>query len=273
MISHKHKAIFIHVPKCAGNTVNDLLNRIIEFSPIHKTPEPFDRIDSFFPYKHYLDVIKKVRFLHGNVSALKACSQNLYLLGKSTLKLNHKYNQNSDWLSGQFRDGIYTSLTKSLNNQIYNEYYTFSFVRNPYDRAVSVWGFFCAERYKEGNLNVSFPVFMRAVVNSDYQSLHPNLIKEVYSGIEWHAMPQVTHLKNKSGHIAIDFIGKTESFEADLQIISKKLNLPTLEHKDVRLNSSSHRPYQSYYTPELQELVYNFYKEDFETFDYHPELL
>lgn len=75
------------------------------------------------------------------------------------------------------------------------------------------------------------------------------------------------------GEIAVDFIGKLENFAEDWKHISDTLGLSTVELVNQKLNASKHKPYQEYYTKELQELVYNYYKEDFDLLGYSQELL
>jgi len=73
--------------------------------------------------------------------------------------------------------------------------------------------------------------------------------------------------------IRIDFIDKFETFTDDCEVLSEKLNLPALKDERVHLNLSTHRSYQSYYTSELEALVYNYYREDFKQFGYNTKLV
>ncbi len=272
MISHKHQAIFFHVPKCAGQTINKLLSNTVEFIPMHKTTGFTKVVDRYLPFKYYWDVVLKERELSSPRSTLKIALANLKYLGKPTLELNSYRGKVNDELSGEFRIGIYRSLQRSINQQTWKEYYKLTFVRNPYDRLVSAWAFLTSEGRGAGKLNINFPDFVKAVVNSDYRLLDKNLREIDYVDLEWHTMPMVKHLKDANGEISMDFIGKVESFDSDCKSIFERFDLSTLNIVNVRINASTHKDYQQLYNSELESLVYNFYKEDFETFGYNKKV-
>ena len=54
-----------------------------------------------------------------------------------------------------------------------------------------------------------------------------------------------------------------------LEHVSKESGVSLEVH---HLNKRQHRPYQEFYTKELQDIVYELYKEDFERFGYSYEL-
>jgi len=67
--------------------------------------------------------------------------------------------------------------------------------------------------------------------------------------------------------IDVDFIGRYENLQDDFDYVCGQLNI--VSHKLPHYNKSTeHNDWESYYTDELKEIVYNFFKEDFERFDY-----
>jgi hypothetical protein len=121
--------------------------------------------------------------------------------------------------------------------------FVFSFVRNPYDRAVSNW------RYSTKG-EITFKQYLK---NLDKMHWH-------------HRMAQAAWHRKK-----VDFVGKFENFEEDLRHIAKILNI---ELGDIpHVNASKHGPYWAYYDTECRDIVRERFKEDFEKYGYVDNLL
>lgn len=273
MISHKHKAIFIHIPKCAGNTVNHLLEQELGFKGVSKTTGWKQPVQRLLFYRYYLFLIMQSRHLYSFKEWLKFAITSTRYLTKPVLDLNAHGFKPPDELSGAFRIGTLRRYLRTIPENMMNEYHKFTFVRNPYERAVSIWSFLSSDTRGLDKINVSFPEFITAVSRSDYQSLHPQLRPEIYADLEWHAMPQVSHLKNTEGVIDINFYGKLEHFVKDWQTVHQHLNLSYASfNPQVRLNTSKHENFKQYYTKELEEMVLSYYREDFEAFGYEKKI-
>ena len=65
--------------------------------------------------------------------------------------------------------------------------------------------------------------------------------------------------------IEVDFIGRFENYQEDWKKITKLLGV---QKELVKLNSSSHLPYQEYYNDTLKDFVAKTYQEDIKRFDY-----
>ena len=74
--------------------------------------------------------------------------------------------------------------------------------------------------------------------------------------------PQVEWLKDEE----IDFIGRVEHFQRDIDYVLERLELP--KQKMLVRNKSKHTKYRDYYCPESKRIVEDFYREDFERFGY-----
>jgi hypothetical protein len=199
MISEAHRAIFIHIPKCAGISVRTVLSR----------------------------------------------------WGFSPPRLNEHV---EDIRSGFYKHGTAERLRRHGDRALWESSFKFCVCRNPYDRLVSGWTFCRANQ----NLNVDFPYFVRYMRTFDAFS------------IVWHCLlPQRQHIVIDDIPV-VDAVCRFETLDRDFEAIADRLNVtrPTLPHR----NRSRHRPYRQYYTKELQDIVFERFKVDFEYFGYDYEL-
>jgi len=142
--------------------------------------------------------------------------------------------------------------TKSLTHS-WNNYYKFGFVRNPWDRVVSLY------LRKEGiqlSGKMSFPEFVHWIQNSSDTCIHPSQHK---NQIDW--------FLDENGNIAVDFIGKFENLNEDWGHIAKQLGInTTLPHANKNPTKKKH--YTEYYTDELRDIIADKFHKDIEYFGY-----
>ena len=69
----------------------------------------------------------------------------------------------------------------------------------------------------------------------------------------------------------MDFIGRFENLSKDIQKVADILNVKVNDIE--KIGATKHRPYQEYYTKELEHKVKEFYKEDFDAFGYDNNIL
>jgi len=199
MFSETHRAVFIHIPKCAGNSVR---------------------------------------------TVLRQC-------GFSRLSLDE---HPEDIRSGFYRRGTAERLRRHGDRALWESSFKFCVCRNPYDRLVSGWSFCRANQ----NLNVGFPYFVRYMRTFDAFT------------IVWHCLlPQRQHIVIDDVPV-VDAVCRFETLERDFEVITNRLEMtgrPLLQR-----NRSSHRPYREYYSKELQDIVFERFKMDFDYFGYDYEL-
>lgn len=126
--------------------------------------------------------------------------------------------------------------------------FKFTFVRNPYDRFVSV--------YSMSNRDVSFEEFIDLVCKTkDYDNLND------------------IHIKGISRQLSIDgelmklnFLGKFEDLKLDFWRLCNILGIEPI--KLLHMNKTNHKNYTNYYTKKLKEKIYQRYKDDFINFGY-----
>jgi hypothetical protein len=149
----------------------------------------------------------------------------------------------------------------------WNKYFTFTFVRNPWDRIVSCYEF-CFKRknhpiYKE--ISKQYDNFQEFLLEIDKEKL-----------IETQRFqPQMNWVKSRrtGKFFGIDYIGKFETLKESYKEICNHLNIDPLERPLDFLNvteSRNLRSYEDYYknNSKLINIVKDMYKEDIEYFDY-----
>lgn len=136
-------------------------------------------------------------------------------------------------------------------------YFKFAFVRNPYDRLVSAYHDF---RYNSGHQNWAYPIYKYNTFREFVLDFNNGVCKNFI-----HLKTQFDYL-SYNNKVYMDFVGKFESLRQDFYKIESILNI-----NHVSLNScreSEHDNYLTYYDEETKKIVYEFYKKDFETFEY-----
>lgn len=145
----------------------------------------------------------------------------------------------------------------------WNEYFTFTFVRNPWDRIVSCYEF-CFHK-------PNHVVYKQIIQFNDFKEFLLNMnLNHVLQTQRF--QPQLNWIKDKrtDKEYGLDFIGKFENLENDFKKVCKKIGVkkPKLEILN-RNTKRKYRDYKEYYTNDkLIDIVYNIYKEDIERFKY-----
>lgn len=167
-------------------------------------------------------------------------------------------------------------LYKYMTQEQFDSYFKFSFVRNPYDRAVSIYKHFgFSER-------CGFKKFVMKKL--------PN---ELWNNKYWFVGPQSEFLYDKNGETKVNFVGRFENLQNDFNYICKQIGLPPTEVPHINKSEKKKlklaltpkqiakwllqirgraipkfRSYWDYYDDESREYVAELYKTDIELFKY-----
>ena len=160
---------------------------------------------------------------------------------------------------------LLASQAKKIYSKYWDEYFKFTFVRNPWDRMVSCLGFptYYGINY-DGTLNFD-----------KYKELfgYPLTIENDY---RFSNRKELITKKHKINSVylnfideKLDFIGKFESLQKDIQFIKKKLNIKEDFQFQNKIVASKRRPdYRDYYNDETRKIVSDLYKGGIKKFNY-----
>lgn len=141
--------------------------------------------------------------------------------------------------------------SKYLPAEIFNNYFKFSFVRNPWDWQVSLYHYMLQFKFHPQHRKIS-------------------KMKSFDEYIEWRIAEdlelQKEFIYDKNGKLLIDFVGRFENIQNDFNIICSKINIPQMELP--KANPSKHSFYKDYYNKHTRDLIASAFKEDIDTFNY-----
>jgi len=146
------------------------------------------------------------------------------------------------------------TLKELIDNSVINEkdaeeLFKFTFVRNPFDRLVSLW------HWKGKNQKMTLSQFLDRIEKYEDESVHrhPKSLQCHY-----------TH--DPQGRQIVDFIGRFENLQIDFdkvcdQIGRKRVTLP-------HVFKTNHDHYSKYFDDALKARVFKMFERDFEILEY-----
>ena len=159
-------------------------------------------------------------------------------------------------------DGI-----KLIGIERWEEYYSFGFVRNPWERLVS-WYVMINETPPMGpnllwdyvhNNSKSFEEF---IVNCTEQSSE----RDGYIYRKSFIRPQFDYFTDKDGILRTTFIGRFENLQDDFDKVMTSVGLQ--KHKLPVVNKTRDKDYKSFYNKNTREIVAERFKKDINYFGY-----
>ena len=134
----------------------------------------------------------------------------------------------------------------------FNSYFKFGFVRNPWDRVVSLYERKEALQMRNG---MSFAEFVDWIQYSSSTCIHSSPHRY-----------QLDWFVDSNGKVLADFIGRFERLEEDWAFVAKKLGLSaTLPHSR---GNPRPRHYSEYYNDRTRAIIAQKFKVDIEVFGY-----
>uniref|UniRef100_A0A6C0IR68 Sulfotransferase domain-containing protein n=1 Tax=viral metagenome TaxID=1070528 RepID=A0A6C0IR68_9ZZZZ len=216
-INHAKKAIFIHIPKTGGSYIGPTLVK-------------------YYGFVSYLDLINRKRPDHNefirNCNILKNIYNTNTIYNKKPVSTGISLYDNS-FFNKEVGIYVYCSTSQYFNEKMcmddekWDSYTKFCFIRHPYDRAVS--GF--------NHINTIFKLHPSISTFDTYMTLQNS---QNVSNIEYgHIfMEQTKHIEDINSTCAVDIIGKFEDLENDLKAILKQLGFDII-HRPEKKNVSN----------------------------------
>ena len=173
---------------------------------------------------------------------------------RKSLKLNRTN------LSESFKKHYFASeIIQLIGQERWDKAFTFTFVRNPWDRLFSHYRFKMRKQNTTDMVSIDhFQEWSLKKIHRSLMTTDPTLWKNL--------KPQSEFLYNQDGQIAIDFIGRFENLEADFQTLCQKIGIKAqLSHFNHSLPILK---YRDFYQDELKSLVEHYYADDIENFAY-----
>ncbi len=234
MISHHHKCIFVHIPKCAGQSIEHVFLSLLGLTWETRAPlllRPNDRPELGPP-----------RLAHLRADQYVAC--------------------------------------KYIPQDMFDQYFTFSFVRNPWSRSVSLYRFLGYDR------KMDFKKFL-------LHELKNRLVEEE----RWFVGPQSDFLCGDDGRILVDHVGRFENLQNDFDAVCDAIGIPLTRLPHINASSGknyatvsrarkiissilfthsrsqkrNHDHWKDYFDKESIDCIYRLYERDIELFGYNFE--
>jgi len=157
--------------------------------------------------------------------------------------------------------------------------FRFSFVRNPYARVVSCWADKFADKplvdgdfFIDSYLAVRRQIDAKLPAGADRTLSFPEFA--VFAAATARARHDI-HLQAQDDilsmpGIALDLIGKVETFDADFVRVLDYLGASDEVRREaaIAVNESHHNDWPTYYTQELADRIYRAFERDFDRFGY-----
>ena len=171
---------------------------------------------------------------------------------------------------GRASDGI-----NEIGIEKWDQYYSFAFVRNPWDRMVSWYSMIQSAKknlpfYKKWTKSpFESELWNYAINNSnDFESFLENCTDVIFDlgCYKSFAFNQMDYLTDEYGNIVVDYIGRFEDIDSEILTI-----LHTIGIKDFvfpQKNKSQHQHYRTYYSAHAQRIVEERFSKDIQAFGY-----
>lgn len=150
-----------------------------------------------------------------------------------------------------------STLKRAVPDEVWDTYFKFAFVRNPWDLLVSYYHYHKKEAAESEEFRQSWPRIAERFRRTS------NFEEWVHTGI--YVQPHLNFIADAEGRLMVDFVGRFETLRRDFQTVCERVGLRAqLPHE----NSTEHAPYREYYNETTRELVRRKFRRDIETFGY-----
>lgn len=223
-VSHSHRFIFIHIPKTAGTSALETFRSA--------------GVQMEYDGSNLWDVFAG----HPRGPELVDCYRRTFRVG--TLAYAQQQHMPA------------AVLKNLISADVWDGYFKFAFVRNPWDLLVSGY------HYQTGALTPE-----QRALNPDASALLERC-RDFSDVVRCYPMIRAdmsSFFTDDRGELMVDFVGRYESIDEDFAYVCRQIGIEApLSHE----NRSDHASYREYYTPETRDIVARHFARDIERFGY-----
>ena len=155
------------------------------------------------------------------------------------------------------------SFYKQVFKNKYSDFFTFTIVRNPWDRLYSAYKFL-----QKGGINIHDKNAFETHL-STYKDFEDFVLNGLNEKIIWeimHFIPQHEFVCDKNGQIIVDYVGRFENLN---KLVDKINDILKSEFKLEHYNKTNKKDYKDIYTTEMIMKVHQIYQKDIDIFEYN----
>jgi hypothetical protein len=160
---------------------------------------------------------------------------------------------------------------ESQHSSLAEEFFKFSFVRNPYDRLYSGFQQDLLAAYKLKHWEAAKkPIFDKIGENFNRYIEEYVTVADIRNDPFWVCFCPMNEFTHRDGKIFVDFIGKAERLWDDAKKLETLLDVEFLQTEDLNVRDASRAPlkYVKHYNCRSIEIVNEIYAEDFQYYGY-----
>lgn len=157
-----------------------------------------------------------------------------------------------------------------VGDEIWNDYFKFSVVRNPFDRFHSLWW---NGRHVGKHHTMTFAEFTNYALRRTLGAHLAHWRKGQWT-MHQRFWPQAQFLRSRNGMMEMDQVLRFESISDDFAELARHIGLPSTNLPKVLMKNrrpQSRRPYAEDYDDKTRAIVGDYYREDLEVFNYDFE--
>lgn len=181
-------------------------------------------------------------------------------------------------------------MRRRVGHETWNDYFTFAFVRNPYDMILSLYSMYTQypeyinpddhpDLYHPWNQYKNFPTFVRAMGRREHEpdnkwrhqldKLGAKTTMQVWDSLKNLQTSYLTESwkgEDGEGTILVDFVGRYERLQEDFDKVCDQVGIPRIE-LPVQ-GATKHKPFSDLYDKEMRKVVRKHFQVDIDRFGY-----